>query len=105
MIPRLDIIVIITSLMIPRLAIIGVNLTVQDFLCEDARIQDLYFDISEMQLLITSLFSIQIVSYLRASDKIDSDVIDIFISEILKYKSWILASWCKESWTVRFTPS
>ena len=41
---------------------------------------------------------------LRALDIIYSDVIDSFISEILKYKSWILASWRKRSWTVRFTP-
>ena len=39
--------------------------------------------------------------YLEASDIIYSDVIDSFISE---YKPWILASWRKRSWTVRFTP-
>ena len=83
----------------------GVNLTVQDLLHQDARIQDLYFNISEMKLSITSLFSVQIMSYLGASDIIYSDVIDSFISEILKYKSWILASWRKRSWTVRFTPN
>ena len=44
------------------------------------------------------------MSYLWASDIIYSDVIDSFISEILKYKSRILVSWCKRSWTVRFTP-
>ena len=33
----------------------GVNLTVQDLLRQDARIQDLYFNISEMKLSITSL--------------------------------------------------
>ena len=42
--------------------------------------------------------------YLGASDIIYSDVIDSFISEILKYESWILASWRKRSWSVRFTP-
>ena len=71
------------------------NLTVQGLLRQDARIHDLYFNISEMKLSITSLFSVQIMSYLEASDIIYSDVIDSFISEILKYKSWIL---------VRFTP-
>ena len=30
----------------------------------------------------------------------NSDVIDSLISEIFKYKSWILASWRKRSWTV-----
>ena len=71
------------------------NLSVQDLLCQDARIQDLYFNISEMKLSITSLFSVQIMSYLGASDIIFSDVIDSVISDILKYKSWILASWRK----------
>ena len=76
----------------------GVNLR------QDARIQDLYFNISEMMLSITSLY---IISDVPKNDNIwaeNSDVIDSFISEILKYKSWILASWRKRSWTVRFTP-
>ena len=34
----------------------GVNILVQDLLCQDARIQNLYFNISEMKLAITSLF-------------------------------------------------
>ena len=46
--------------------IFGVNLTVQDLLCQDARIQNLYFNISEMKLSIISLFSVQIMSYLGA---------------------------------------
>ena len=66
---------------------------------------DSYLNISEMKLSITSLFSVQIMSYLVASDIIYSDVIDSFISEILKYKSWILASRHKRSWTVRYTPT
>ena len=53
---------------------------------------DSYFNISETKLSITSLFSVQIMSYLGASDIIFSDVIDSFISEILKYKTWVLAS-------------
>ena len=65
---------------------------------------DSYFIISEIKLSITSLFSVQIISYLEASDIIYSDVIDSFISEILKYKFWFLASWRKRSWTMRFTP-
>ena len=43
-----------------------------------------YFNISEMKLSITSLFSVQIMSYLGASDIIYSDVIDSFISEIVR---------------------
>ena len=38
--------------------IYGVNLTIQDLLRQDARIQDLYFNISEMKLSITSLYVI-----------------------------------------------
>ena len=75
----------------------GVNLTVQDLLRQDARVQDLYFNISEMKLSITSLY---IISDAPKYDIIwteNSDVIDSFISKILKYKSWILASWRKKS--------
>ena len=61
------------------------NLRVQDLLCQDGRIQDLYFDISEMKLSITSLFLVQIMSCIGASDIIYSNVINSFISEILKY--------------------
>ena len=57
---------------------------VQDLLRQDAMIQDLYFNISEMKLSITLLFSVQIMPYLGASDIIYSDVIDNFISKILK---------------------
>ena len=67
------------------------NLTVQDLLRQDARIQDLYFNISEMKLSITSLFSVQIMSYLGASDIIYSDAIDSFISEILILDPCVLA--------------
>ena len=48
--------------------IFGVNLKVQDLLHQDARIQDLYFNISEKKLSITSLFSVQIMSYIGTSD-------------------------------------
>ena len=47
----------------------GVTLTVHDLLRQDARIQDLYFNISEMKLSITSLFSVQIMSYIGVSDR------------------------------------
>ena len=40
----------------------GVNLSVQDLLCLDTRIEDLYFNIFEMKLSIISLFSVQIMS-------------------------------------------
>ena len=66
------------------------NLAVQDLLRQDARIQDLYFNISEMKLSITSLFPVQIISYLGASDIINSNVIDSFISD--KYESSVIQS-------------
>ena len=64
---------------------------VKDLLRQDARIQDWYFIISEMKLSITSLY---IISDAPKYDIIwpeNSDKIDSFFSEILKYKSWILA--------------
>ena len=42
---------------------------------------DSYFNISEIKISITSLFSVQIISYLEESDIIYSDVINSFISE------------------------
>ena len=44
----------------------GVSLTVQDLLRQDARIQDLNFNISEMKVSIASLISVQIMAYLGA---------------------------------------
>ena len=41
---------------------------IQDLLRQDARIQDFYFNISEMKPSTTLLFSVQIMSYLGASD-------------------------------------
>ena len=46
---------------------------------QDARNKDLYFNISEMKLSNTLLFSVQIISYLGASYMIYSDVVDSFI--------------------------
>ena len=78
------------------------NLTVQDLLRQEARIQDLYFNISEMKISITSLYIISDAPEYNIILTENSDVIDSFISVILKYKSWILASWHKRSWTKRF---
>ena len=72
--------------------LIGVNSKAQGFSVEVTMTDNSYFNISEIKLSITLLFSVQIMSYLGASDIIYSDVIDSFISEILKYKSWILVS-------------
>ena len=80
------------------------NLTVQDLLRQVARIQDLYFNISEIKLSITSLFSVQIMSYLGASDVIYNDVIASLISEILKYEVSVIVSSTEKSLAVLFTP-
>ena len=73
---------------------------VQDLLRQDARIQDLYFNISEMKLSITSLYITGCITLdtLCLSDAPKSDiiltensgVIDSFISEILKYESSVI---------------
>ena len=54
-----------------------------------------YFNISEIKLSITSLFSVKIMSYLGALDIIYRDVIGSFISEILKYDLSVIESLTK----------
>ena len=76
------------------------NSTTQGYSVEDTMTDILYFNISEINLSITSLFSVQIMSHLGVSDIIYSNVIDSLISDILKYVFWILASLLKRSWTV-----
>ena len=61
-----------------------------DFSVEDTTTDNSYLNISEIKLSITLLFSVQILSYIRASDIIYSDVIDSYISEILKYESSVI---------------
>ena len=70
----------------------GMNSTAQSFSVDGTMTDDSYFSISEIKLLLTLLFPVQIMSYLVASDIIYSDVIDSFISEILKYESSVIQS-------------
>ena len=70
----------------------GVNLTVQDILRQDARIQDLYFNISEMKFSITSLYTISDAPKYDIILTENSDVIDSFVLEILKYESSVIQS-------------
>ena len=63
----------------------------------DARIQNLYFNISEMKLSIPSLYIISDTLKYNIIWTENSDVIDSFISDILEYKSLIFASWQKLS--------
>ena len=44
------------------------------------------------------------MSHLGVSDVIYSDVIDSFISEILKYESSVIVSLTEKPWAVLFTP-
>ena len=60
----------------------GVNLTVQEILCQDARIQDLYFNISEMKLSITSLYNISGAPKYGIISTEKSDVIDIEVRTV-----------------------
>ena len=63
-----------------------------------------YFNISEIKLSITSLY---IILYTTKCDIIwteNSDVIDSFISEILKYESSVIVSSTEKPWAVLFTP-
>ena len=55
------------------------NSMAQGLSVEDTMSDDSYFIISEIKLSIKSLFSVQILSYLGASDIIYSDVIYNFI--------------------------
>ena len=64
----------------------------------------MYFNISEMKLSITSLY---IISDTPKYDIIwteNSDMIDSFISEILKYESSVIVSSTEKLWAVLFTP-
>ena len=73
------------------------NLTAQDLLRQDAMIQDLYFNISEINISITSLYIITDAPKYDIIGTENSDVIDSFISEILKYKSSVIQSLTEKS--------
>ena len=73
--------------MVSKVRFIGVNHTVQDLLHQDTSIQDLYFNISEMKLSITSLYIIPDAPKYDIIWTENSDVFDSFIAEILKYNS------------------
>ena len=81
----------------------GVNFTVQDLLLRDARIQDLYFNIYEVKLSITLLYIISDAPKHGIIWTKNSDVIDSFISEILKYESWVIVSSTEKPWAVYYS--
>ena len=67
-------------------------------------INDSYFNISAIKLSITSLFSVNIMSFLGASDIVYSDVIDSFSLEILNYEMSVIVSSTEKPQPVLFTP-
>jgi len=58
-----------------------------------------------MKLSITSLYIISDAPKYGTIWTENSNVIDSIIPEILKYKSWILASWHRRYWIERFKVS
>ena len=85
--------------------VLGVNSTAQGFSVEDAMTDNSYLNISETKLSITSLY---IISDTPKCDIIwteNSDVIDSFVSEILKYELSVIVSSTEKLWAVLFTPS
>ena len=81
----------------------GVNLAVQDLLRQNARIQDLYFNISEMKLSLTLLYIISGVPKHDITWTENSDVINSFISEISKRKSSVIQPLNEKPMAVLFT--
>ena len=70
----------------------GVNTTAQGFSVEDTMTNDSNFNISEIKLSITSLYIIYDTPKCDIIWTENSDVIDSFISEILKYESSVTVS-------------
>ena len=80
------------------------NSTAEGFSNKDSMADDSYFNISEIKLSITSLY---IISDAPKYDIIwtkNSDVIDSFILEILKYESSVIESLTEKLQAVLFTP-
>ena len=70
--------------------LLGVNSTAQGFSVEDTMTDEPYFNISEIKLSITTLYVISETPRCGIIWTENSDVIDIFISEILTEKPWVV---------------
>ena len=68
------------------------NSTAKGFSVTDRMPDDSYFNISEMELSITSLYIIYDAPKYDIIGTENSDVIDSFISEILKYETSVIES-------------
>ena len=79
---------------------IGVNSTAQGFSIQDTMTNHSYFNIPEIKLSITSLYIISdtIKYYIIWTE--NNDVINSFISEILKYESSVIVSSIEKPWAV-----
>ena len=64
-----------------------------------------YFNISEIKLSITSLYIISDTPTYAIIWTENSDVVDSFISEILKYESSVIESSTEKPYAVLFTPN
>ena len=64
---------------------------------------DSYFNISEIKLSITSLYIIYDTLKCDIIWTENGNVIDSFISEMLKYKSSVIVSSTEKPWAVLFT--
>ena len=75
----------------------GMSSTAKGFSVKDSMTNDSYFNISKMKLSITSLYIISDAEYHIIWTE-NSNVIDSFISEILKYESSDIVSSTEKPW-------
>ena len=83
---------------------LDVSSTAQGFSIEDTMTDDSYFNISEIKLSIPSLYIMSDDPKCEIIWTENSDVIDSFISEILKYESSVIVSSTENPCVVLFTP-
>ena len=80
------------------------NSTAQGFSVEDTMTDDSYFDISEIKHQSHRCILYLIPPKCDIIWTENSDVIDSFISEILKYESSVILSSTEKPWAVLITP-
>ena len=78
--------------------------TAYGFSVNDSMTNDLYFDISEMKLSITSLHIITDATQYNIIRTENSNVIDSFISEISKNEMSVIVFSTEKPWAELFTP-
>ena len=83
----------------------GVNSTAQGFSVEDTMTDISYFNITEIKLSNTSPYILPVAQKYEIIWTENSDVIDSFISEILKYESSVTVSSTEKPGALLFTPT